>query len=125
MLVGLYIIVDDDYDTPIYADPPPAELDDGLWTEICELVQDVFDEEREGKGVSTIGDHHVAWRGLVKAGVTFVAVTRGVKGALVEAYLQRLVRRYTDEVEDPRTPDRGGVEDVVVDVIPPWENEDD
>lgn len=125
MLAGLYIIVDDEFDAPIYADPSPRELDEGLWASVCEVVQDVFDEERDAKGSTAVGDHLVVWRALGKVGLTFVAIVRDVKLPQVEAYLQRLARRYSDEVDDPRTPDRAGVEDVVVDVIPPWEDEED
>ena len=125
MLVGLYIIVDDDFGSPLYADPAPAELEDGVWTTVCEVVQDVFDEERESRGAMVTGELLIGWRGLVKAGLTFVAVVRNVRGPLLDAYLTRLVRRYADEVDELRSPDRGGVEDVVVDVIPPWEDEED
>lgn len=124
MLAGLYIIVDDGYDTPVYADPSPGELDEGVWSTVCEIVQDVFDEERDAKGSVAVGDALVGWRALVKAGITFVAIVRDVKAPLLDSYLQRLARRYSDEVDDPRSPDREGVEDVVVDVIPPWEDEE-
>jgi hypothetical protein len=125
MLLGLYIIVDDDYGSPLYADPAPAELEDGVWTTVCEVVQDVFDDERESRGALASGEVLIGWRGLVKSGITFVAVARDIRAPQLDAYLSRLARRYADEVDDPRSPERGGVEDVVVDVIPPWEEEQD
>ena len=45
----------------------------------------------------------------------------GAAGFIV--YLQQLAKRYMDEVDDWRSPDKAGVADVVVDVIPPWEEE--
>ncbi|MEQ1566732.1 MAG: hypothetical protein ABMA64_13910 [Myxococcota bacterium] len=125
MLVGVYILVDDEYDAPIYADPSPAELDDGVWPMVCEVVQDVLDAEREVRGTVVVGESLIAWRALLKTGITFVAVvTDDVKPQQVEVYLSKLARRYADEVDDWRTPDKAGVSDVVVDVIPPWEEDD-
>jgi hypothetical protein len=39
----------------------------------------------------------------------------------VERYLKDLTSRYLDEVDDPAHPDRHGVADLLVDVLPPWE----
>ena len=126
MLVGLYIIVDDDYDSAVYADPAPADLDDGVWDRIGELVTDVLDGEIESRGTVKVGDSIVGWRSLVKTGLTFVAVTTDdVRTQHVEIFLQKLAKRYVDEVDDWRTPDKGGVSDIVVDVIPPWEESGD
>jgi hypothetical protein len=125
MLVGVYILVDDEYETPIYADPSPSELDEGLWPKICELVQDVLDGEQETRGTIQLGESLVGWRSLLKTGITFVAVvSAGVRPQSVEVYLQKLAKRYADEVDDWRSPDKAGVADVVIDVIPPWEEDD-
>lgn len=125
MLVGVYILVDDEYGVPIYADPPPAELDDGVWQAVCEIVQEVLDGEKEVRGTTPRGENLIGWRSLLKTGITFVAVvTDDVKSQQVEVYLQKLARRYADEVDDWRSPDKGGVADVVVDVIPPWEEDE-
>lgn len=122
MLVGLYIFLDDEYDDPIYGDPAPDDLDGGLWPAACEAITDALDEERDATGVMTVGETHVAWHSFIRQGVSFVAmVTDDVKASEVEKYLAHLARRYMDEVDDPRNPERAGVEDVVVDVIPPWE----
>jgi len=125
MLVGMYILVDDEYGSPIYAEPPPSELDDGVWHQVCELVQDVLDGEQETRGTLQQGEMLIGWRSLLKTGITFVAVvSAGVRPQLIELYLQKLAKRYADEVDDWRSPDKAGVADVVIDVIPPWEEDD-
>lgn len=125
MLVGVYIIVDDEYGAPIYSDPNPAELDEGVWGRICEIVEDVLDGDKDSRGTAKIGESLIGWRALVKSGITFVAVvTDDVKTQHVEIYLQKLAKRYADEVDDWRSPDKAGVVDVVVDVIPPWEEDE-
>lgn len=122
MLVGLYIIVDDDYDSAVYADPAPSELDDDIWDRIGEIITDVLDGEMEARGTVKVNDAILGWRSLVKTGLTFVAVTTdAVRPQHVEVFLQKLAKRYVDEVDDWRAPDRSGVSDIVVDVIPPWE----
>lgn len=126
MLVGLYIFLDDEFDDPVYGDPTPDDLDGGLWPAACEAINDALEEERGPTGLNTIGEVHVAWHSFIKQGVSFVAmVTDDVKASEVEKYLATLARRYMDEVDDPRNPERAGVEDVVVDVIPPWEEGSD
>jgi hypothetical protein len=126
MLFGVYIIVDDEYDSPIYAEPKPGELEDGMWERVCELVEDVLDGDREARGTLAAGEALIGWRALTKTGITFVAiVSDDLKPQLVELYLQKLAKRYADEVDDWRSPDKGGVADVVVDVIPPWEGDEE
>ena len=124
MLLGVYIIVDDDYGSPIYADPAPGDLDDGVWEKVCEIIEDVLDGDRESRGNATVGEAIVAWRSMVKSGMTFVAaITDDLRAQHAELYLQKLAKRYADEVDDLRSPDKDGVADVVVDVIPPWEED--
>lgn len=125
MLLGLYIVVDDDLTDPVYADPPRAELDDVVSQQIAEILSDLADGEIDARGSQKVGDALVAWRALTKTGITFVVVTERIRPQVVELYLQKLAKRYMDEVDDPRSPDRGGVSEVVVDVIPPWEEEED
>ncbi len=126
MLVGLYIFLDDEFGDPVYADPKPDDQESDLWQAACEAVNDALDEERESHGVITVGENRVGWHSLVRQGVSFVAmVTDDVKASDVERYLSNLARRYADEVDDVRNPERSGVEDVVVDVIPPWEDGDE
>ena len=124
MLTGVYIVVDDDLDTPMYAEPGVAELDDGVWDKVCEVVRDAFDGETDARGTTVVGESLVAWRALPKVGLTFIAITTDdVRPQQVELYLQQLAKRYMDEVDDWRAPDKAGVSDVVIDVIPPWEEE--
>jgi hypothetical protein len=127
MLVGLFIFLDDEFEDPLYGDPAdPADLDPVVWQTACEAVNDALDEEGHASGVRTVSETHVAWNSFVKQGISFVAmVTDDVKGSDVERYLAHLARRYMDEVDDARNPEREGVEDVVVDVIPPWEDGDE
>lgn len=126
MLLGLYIFVEDDFDDPIYADPNPQELDEDAWVAGCEAVQDALDEEGELQGVRAVGEALVAWRLLPRSEISFLAiVTDDVKPPSLQTYLGLLAKRYMDEVEDPRNPERDGVADVVIDVIPPWEEEDE
>jgi hypothetical protein len=122
MLVGLYIIVDDEVDSAVYADPAPADLDEGVWGRVSEIVSDVLDQEIDARGTVKLGDAIIGWRSLVKTGLTFVAVTTdAVRPQHVEIFLQKLAKRYVDEVDDWRSPDKDGVSEIVVDVIPPWE----
>lgn len=126
MSLGVFIIVDDEYDSPIYADPKPTDLEEGLWEKICGIVEDVLDGEGEARGTILVGENLVGWRALTKTGITFVAVVPDdVKAQQVELYLQKLAKRYAEEVDDWRSPDKGGVADVVIDVIPPWDEDDD
>ena len=41
----------------------------------------------------------------------------------LRSYLDELSQLYMDEVDDPRNPERVGLEDLLLDVIPPWEDE--
>ena len=126
MLLGLYIFIDDDFDDPVYGDPSPGDQDETLWEIACEAVNDALEEEGTVHGVRNSGESRVAWNVHARQGISFVAmVSDDVKASEVEKFLANLARRYMDEVDDPRNPERHGVEDVVVDVIPPWEEEDE
>lgn len=125
MLEAVLIFVDDDFDRPVYADPDPQEVDPDLWHQLCEAVNDALEGDGDASG-SRIADGHVfAWRVLLKYGVSFVAVTgERVKRRRVEGYLKKLSGRYLDEVTDTRSPEREGVADVVIDVVPDWDDDD-
>jgi len=124
MLQGLYIFVDDDFDDPIYADPDPDEMDDLAWEAGCEAVVAALEGEGSATGVTTVGKVRVGWKSLPRTGISFVAiVSKKTKGSSVVSYLQHLARTYMEEVDHPRNPGRHGVEDVVIEVIPPWEQE--
>lgn len=125
MLVGLYIFVDDDFDDVIYKDPNPEDLDEGLWEAICVTTNEAVEGDTEPDGHKAWGEYHIGWKFISRVGLTFVAVvTDDVRVQSVDAYLRDLSRRYLDEVDDAREPEREGVADVVVDVIPAWEEED-
>lgn len=121
MLTSLTIIVDEDFNLPLYADPDTEELDPEHWRRIREIIVDVLEGERKADGVEEIGDHLIGWKVMMRNALSFVCVVEDVEKSEVETYLKALVRRYFDEVDDVRRPEREGVEDVVVDVIPPWD----
>ena len=58
MLVGLYILVEDDFDRPVYADPDSGDLDEELWVVAREVVNDAL----EGDGANT-GVCQGIWQG--------------------------------------------------------------
>jgi len=123
MLVAQFIFVDDDYDTPLYSVPEDGtELEPEVWEGICEVAHDAFDSEIGANGSKALGEHLLAWRLLSKFGLTFVVVVEeGLSSGEIEGYLKALSQSYLDEVDDPRRPDKDGVADVVIDVIPPWD----
>lgn len=121
---GVLIFVDDDYARPVYAQPDPGELDTELFDTICERLTDALDGEGDARGSEKMGDHRFGWSTHLKSGLSFVAFAENVTRRRLDAYLKSVSQRYFDEVDDVRSPDRVGVEDVVVDVIPPWEDED-
>jgi hypothetical protein len=126
MLIGLYIFVDEEFSDPLYADPDPEDLEEDYWSAVCEAVVEALEGDREAVGVVQRGEAWLGWRTMPRSGLSFVAVvTDDVKPASVAGYLQHLARTYMDEVDDPLNPERDGVEDVVVEVIPPWEDEDE
>ncbi len=125
MLRSVYIFVDSDFDIPLYAEPEPADVDPDVWETICEAVNEAIDGDGDSHGFTRIGDQTVGWKIHVKLGISFVAVVdQSVKTRHLASYLKGLTTRYLDEVDDARRPEREGVVDVVVDVIPPWEDDD-
>lgn len=126
MLAGLFIIVDEDFDDIIYADPTPEDMDPELWEKVVEVVQDSAEADAAAEGTVKVGEYWVGFRALHRNGLTFVAVVEDmVPEGQVQAYLKNLIRHYFDEVDDVRNPERDGVADVVVDIIPPWEDDED
>ena len=121
MLQALFIFVDEEFSSPIFAEPPEDNLEGEVWDTIYGAVHEALEGDRRSDGTEEVADCVVGWRVSVRTGLSFVAVVEDVKAGLVESYLLAVSRRYFDEVEDARRPDRHGVADVVVDVIPPWE----
>ena len=122
MLRALLIIVDEDFGSPLYAEPQISELEPDHWHAVRELIVEVFEGDRSADGVEPHGDVLICWKVLSRNGLSFVAITEDLEKAEVESYLKQLVRHYFDEVDDVRRPDRDGVADVVLDVIPPWDD---
>ncbi len=124
MLLGLYIVRDDEFEDPLYADPAPRELDEELWEALCEVSNDAQEGTEVHEGVRAVGEAWIGWRFHEPSGLSFLAaVSDEVRSSQVSAVLARLARRYLDEADDPREPDRHGVVDVVIDVVPPWDEE--
>ena len=122
MLLGLYIIVDDEFDAPVYADRAADEQDETAWSLACECVNDALEGEGPARGVREHQEIVFAWRTQRKVGVSLISFASGIKGRELAEYLRMIYARYADEVEDLRDPDRNGIEDVIVDVIPPWDD---
>ena len=126
MLEGLYIIHDLDLDTPLYADPDPSDVDEEAWDVAKEAIVEAVDGDGSHDDVQQVGELLVGWRYLSRPGVSFVAiVTDDVSKRLLKKFLKMLSKHYLNEVDDPTDPERDGLYDVVVDVIPPWEDEED
>ena len=122
MLEAVYIFLEDDFEDPIYADPEPSELEADLWQALCEAIHEAVDGEGDYEGTVVVEEWRVGWKLVGKIGTAFACVvTDDVSAQDVQGYLTALARHYADEVDDPTEPERDGVADIVVDVIPPWE----
>ncbi len=123
MLLALCIFLDDDFDAPVYATPELDDMDADLYTAICETVNEAIEGDRPNTGTHHgVEEVRIGWRHHGRSGITFAAaVSDDISAGDLETYLKDLQRMYFDEVDDPREPERAGVEDVIVDVIPPWE----
>lgn len=119
----LFLFRDDEFADPIYAEPDPDDIEDELWTAACEAVQDAFTGDGKASGVITEGEHYIGWKLHSGTGVSVVVVVEAgdLTKKVVESHLSAVLRRYLDEVDDARFPEVNGVADVVVDVIPPWD----
>lgn len=124
VLVGLYIFQGDDFASPLYAEPTQREAEPEVWEAATQRALAVYEGEGEPVGVASEGDWRIGWRAVPHSDVVAVAVVSDeVQRRDLERFLKDLVTRYVDEVDDPSRPDRHGVADVVVDVVPPWEAE--
>jgi len=125
-LHALCILLDDEFELPIYSDPPVHDMDVEIWDGICGLIQEILVGDREKIGSSLLAENRIAWRHLGRLGLSFVAAaTDDLSEQALDVYLKGLSERYQDEVANLRDPERDGVADVVIDVIPPWEEEED
>jgi len=124
MEYGVYIFRDDEFLSPIHADPDQGDLDDpALWQAMCEHVLEAVDGDGPRVGGDTQGEWRVFWRVHARSNVTFVVIAPlEVKVGFLRRFLQDLQQAYVDEVDDMRFPDPGGVSDIIVDVLPTWED---
>ena len=107
---------------PIYAEPEQEDTDPKLWEIICESVIEAFENEGPRFDTVEVGEWRMGWKLHARTGVSVVAaVDQEVSITDLKQFLTDLAQRYFDEVDDARFPEVGGVEDIVVDVIPPWE----
>lgn len=118
----LYILRDDDFDTPIYAGIPIDDLDEDVWNSVMEVVHEAVENGGPRTGFSEVSEYWIGWRHSARSGISFVAVLdEEYEDGSVEEFLTELATHYMGEVDDVRFPDAEGLEDVLVDVIPPWD----
>lgn len=122
MEYGVWIFRDDEFRDPIYADPEQIDVEEGLWTALCENVLEAYEGDGSRFDTLEVGDWRIGWKLHSRTGVTVVvAVDLEVSVGDTRQFLNDLAQRYFDEVDDARFPEVGGVSDIVIDVIPPWE----
>lgn len=121
---AIWIFRDDEFNAPIFADPTREDLeDDALWETACEHVLEAFEGDGARFDTTTEGTSRIGWKAHARTGITLVvAVPAEVAVSELKGFLSDLMQRYMDEVDDARFPEPAGVEDIVVDVIPPWED---
>ena len=123
MANALFLYLDDEFDFPLYQDPPSDELDKELVVQVRQCVLDVLEDEAKPQGTKNHGELRIGWKHHAKTLLTFVAVVDDeVLVKDLEQWLSDLFTAYFDEVDDPTSPDRDGLADVIIDVIPPWED---
>ncbi len=124
--IGVYIFLDGDYDRPLYAEPDLADDDAGLWEVLCEAVEEATDGDRPRKGSAVEGALRFGWRLIPKTNLAFVVtVDESVSAAHLDTYMSDLTERYLDEIIDIRRPEAEGMETILIDVVAPWEDEED
>lgn len=122
MLHGLYILLDDDVGHPMYAQPEPEELDPELWQRACEHVLAALEGDADRR--STLDDDEVcvAIHIRPRLGLSFLAfVDEDVAPDEAQRYVDAIARTYLQEVDDPRHPEEAGLEELLMEVVPPWE----
>lgn len=122
MLEALVLVLDGDFELPLYADPDVEDIDPDVLARFVQFVDEVAEGDRKPEGIEHLEEWHLGYKVVARTGVAFCAqVTDDVEAAEVTAYLNGLARLYADEVDDPRNPDSDGLGDLLLDVIPPWE----
>lgn len=123
MEYGIWIFRDDEFLEPIYADPAQEDVDEAVWVSVCEHVLEAYEGDANRFDTVEEGDFRIGWKLHSRTGVTVVvAVPTDNSVTETKQFLNDLAQRYFDEVDDARFPDVGGVADIVIDVIPPWED---
>ncbi|TNE92557.1 MAG: hypothetical protein EP330_01030 [Deltaproteobacteria bacterium] len=122
MLEALLLVLDADFERPLYAEPEIDEIDEEWIARLVAIVDEVAEGDRRADGCDQYEEWHLGYKVLSRFGLAFCAVvTDDVPAAEVQTYLNNLAKQYTDEVDDIRDPDLDGLGDLIVDVIPPWE----
>ena len=122
MAHSLFIIRDEEYNSPLYAEPPSDELDEDLWEALCVVIHEAFEGDGAKTGSKPVGEYWLGWRLSPRLNVSFaVLVPDDIPKRDVDTYLKELSSHYFNEVTDYRYPDEDGLVDVVIDVIPPWD----
>ncbi|MFK7930638.1 MAG: hypothetical protein AB8H79_20800 [Myxococcota bacterium] len=120
---GVWIFRDDEFDSPIHADPAVEDVEPSFWQEICEHVLESFEGDGPRFDTVQVGDDRLGWKLHARTGVTVVVqVSAEIGVSELKGFITELCQRYFDEVDDARFPEPGGVADVLLDVIPPWED---
>ena len=126
MVEFVVIVLEDDPTEPVYAEPGVEDVDEEVTEALFVAISLAFEGDGRSEGTRQQGELMIGWKVLVRSGVAFAAaVTDDVSGAQLARYLKLLSDAYMDEVDDPREPEPEGLQDVVADVIPPWEDEDE
>lgn len=122
MLEAMVIVVDGDFERPVYAEPEFEEVEGELASLMEQVVEEVMDGERRSSGTISFEESTLAFKVRTRLGVAFLAlISDDVEQQDVTSFLDDVVRQYLDNVDDARDPDLDGVADLLLDVIPPWE----
>jgi hypothetical protein len=122
MLEALIIALDSDFEQPLYAEPDVEEVDPDLLEMLGHCVEEVFEGDRKAEGSKVHDEWRLGWKVQTRLGLAFCAiVTDDVSAADLATFLSDIAQHYGDEIDDARSPDRDGIADLLVDVIPPWE----
>lgn len=120
---GVWIFRDDEFGSPIHAEPDVEDVDPAVWESICEHVLEAYEGDGNRFDTVELGDDRLGWKLHARTGVTVAVMVESTIGVSdLKSFINQLTQRYFDEVDDARFPEPGGVADVLLDVIPPWED---
>jgi hypothetical protein len=122
MAHGMYILRDCEFEDPIFADPVVDEVDTDVWAAVVAAVHEALEHDGQKTGTVEVGEQWVSWNVIARSGLSFVLVMdESYPKADVRAYLGALSTHYLGEVDDVRFPESDGLDDVLIDVIAPWD----